>query len=460
VFSSIADAVIVTDERGRVRLMNTVAEELTGWKTEEASQKNIEEVFRVVDEDSLLPRENPVSWVLREGRITSISYHTLLLSRTGKKIPIDDSGAAIRDDTGDLIGAVLVFRDITERRKSEAELETTQERLRLAMDAGNMGVWDWSIETGELRWIGNLERLHGVAPGGAPKNFDEFKSLIHPDDVKTLEKNIQESLANKSHFSTEFRVIWADGAIRWIGGLGRAYYNDDGKPVRMVGVGIDLNERKLSEETIASQLRQKEILLKEVHHRVKNNLQIISSLLSLQSLKSGAQFRELLVESRNRIQSMALIHEKLYQARDISRINLGEYIGELAVILYSSFGVETSRIKFNIDSDGALADIDTAIPCGLIANEIISNSLKHGFPDQRSGRIDFKIKKDSRRILFEASDNGVGLGPAIKLHDGPTLGLKLIWNLVAQLKGTIDINTNAGTAYTMYFPQEPHQEIR
>jgi PAS domain S-box-containing protein len=163
--ASIGDAVIATDTKGRVTFLNPVAEGLTGWPQAEAQGEPLEAVFNILNERTRQPVENPVGRVLREGVIVGLGNHTILVTRDGTEWPIDDSAAPIRDATGKLIGVVLIFRDVTEQRRGQTFLADSEKRLRLALDAGRMGVWDWNLRTGDLNWSDTLEPLYGLAPG-------------------------------------------------------------------------------------------------------------------------------------------------------------------------------------------------------------------------------------------------------------------------------------------------------
>lgn len=325
----------------------------------------------------------------------------------------------------------------------------------MAMNAGNMGAWDWNIKTGELNWVGNLDRIHGLKPGQSPKNMEEFEKIIHLEDLDKVKKDIGNSIESKAPFSTEFRVLWPDGSLHWVGGIGEAQFDDNNQPVRMMGVGLDLTERKRNEEIIQAQLKEKEMLLKEVHHRVKNNLQIISSLLSLQTRTLDEESKDVLMESRTRIHSMALIHEKLYQSADLTRIDLKEYIEELSKFLYSSYGIETQRIRFELVCDGIFIELDKAIPCGLMLNEIVSNCLKHAFPGENSGEICVFLQTEGRILRLLAQDNGVGIPEEVNAYNGNSLGLRIIRSLVSQLRGTLQMEhgqENRGIRYRIDIP--------
>jgi PAS domain S-box-containing protein len=245
--SSIGDAVIGTDIRGRIAFLNPIAESLTGWSGADAIGRPLDEVFRIVDEETRQPVESPSARLIREGTAAQLAEHIILLARDGIERPIDHSGAAIRDREGYVTGAVLIFRDVAERRRTEREIRENEERLRLAQDAGRMGTWDWNVVTGELKWSGNLEAIHGLADGRFGGSFDDFVRLIHPEDRQLTHDLVRRALSEKKHLDIEFRVIWPDGSIHWIAGKGQGFYDSAGNPLRMIGVGTDITGRKRAE---------------------------------------------------------------------------------------------------------------------------------------------------------------------------------------------------------------------
>lgn len=210
-----------------------------------------------------------------------------------------------------------------------------------------------------------------------------------------------------------------------------------------------------SAEQVRSSLGEKEILLKEVHHRVKNNLQVISGLLNLQAHHITDQVsKEIYKESQNRIISMALIHEELYQARDLARVDFGAYIKNLAENLFGSYSVDKDRVTLDLDIDHTEMVVDTAIPCGLIVNELISNCLKHAFPDGMSGRVRVAFHElDDKEYELEVSDDGVGLPPELDITRTASLGMQLIYLIVEQLKGKIEVSREGGTGIRILFSE-------
>jgi two-component sensor histidine kinase/ActR/RegA family two-component response regulator len=215
----------------------------------------------------------------------------------------------------------------------------------------------------------------------------------------------------------------------------------------------EIEERKRAEARLSESLRDKEILLKEIHHRVKNNMQIISSLLRLQSrsIKDKA-IRDMFEVSQSRIRSMALIHEKLYKSESLSKIDFSEYVKNLISYLFSMYQVSSMTVKRNLDLEEHFLDINTAIPLALIINEIVSNSLKHAFPDGRKGELYVKMKcdKDGKRRIC-VGDNGVGLPDNFDLGNTETLGMRLISDLVTQVNGSIKINKKNGVMFEITF---------
>ncbi|MFN6486030.1 MULTISPECIES: sensor histidine kinase [unclassified Nostoc] len=213
-------------------------------------------------------------------------------------------------------------------------------------------------------------------------------------------------------------------------------------------------ERKQAEEQIKASLQEKEVLLKEIHHRVKNNLQIISSLLNLQAeyLKDN-QAIEVFKDSQNRIESMALIHEKLYQSQDLARINFADYIRDLVTNLFYSYNVNSSAITLKMNVEEVFLVIDAAIPCGLIINELISNSLKYAFPQREPGEIYIEFCSIEENLFtLTISDNGVGFAPDFDFQATETLGLRLVKGLTHQIQGNIDFSSHNGVKYKIIFP--------
>ena len=221
----------------------------------------------------------------------------------------------------------------------------------------------------------------------------------------------------------------------------------------------DVTERKKTEKLLQNSLNEKEMLLKEIYHRVKNNLMIISSLLNLQSRYiKDEESKNIFKESQNRARSMALIHERLYQSTDLKRIDFGEYIRTLANDLYNTYVLDKNLITLNINVDDVKLDINTSIPLGLIVNELITNSLKHAFPHGKSGEINIQFHTLEDKYLLEVKDNGIGFPKEINYQNTNSLGLRLINSLTEQIDGEIQFNNKSGTSFKIIFTEEKFEE--
>ena len=220
----------------------------------------------------------------------------------------------------------------------------------------------------------------------------------------------------------------------------------------VISIIRDVSERKRVETALRSSLKEKEVLLKEIHHRVKNNLQIVSSLLNLQMEKlTDATAIELFKESQNRVRSIALFHEKLYQSKDLGGVEIAEYLRALADGLFATYGVNPDDIVLAVHTDDIPLDVEDAMSCGLLVNELVSNSFKHAFPAHRKGQVEVTLRSAGADVVLEVADNGVGLPAALDWRNPATLGLKLVAVFTEQVRGTIDLTRGGGTRFSLRF---------
>ena len=217
---------------------------------------------------------------------------------------------------------------------------------------------------------------------------------------------------------------------------------------------MDITTRRNNEATMQASLQEKEVLLQEIHHRVKNNLQVVSSLLSLQAdYSADAINRTILHESQQRVQTMALIHEKLYRSANLKEVDFAEYMEDLLAYLWQSLGRKTEHVRLITDITPLALDVETAVPCGLILNELISNAVKHAFPNRQPGTLMISLNLDEaeQSAYLTVSDDGIGLPPNFDWDRGRSLGLMLVKSLVQQLRGTVALETAVGTTFIITF---------
>ncbi|MCC7557759.1 MAG: PAS domain S-box protein, partial [Methanobacteriaceae archaeon] len=345
---------------------------------------------------------------------------------------------SIVDDNNKVTGFVGVGRDIHDQKMAQEALKESESKYRSIFEnTGAMTMifdenMDISLVNSEFeKFSGYLKKeiqgLKNVSDFVVREDLSRIKGYhrlqrINPDAIP---KNYEVQLVNRKGEVKEFFATF------------------DMIPGTRKGIisFMDITDRKVAENKIKKSLREKEILLREIHHRVKNNLQIISTLLELQCDQiKDEEVMELYRESENRIQSIALIHENLYQSDDLASIQIDEYINNLLNDLMNSYGIESS-VNLNIDVDRITLGIETAIPCGLIINELVSNSLKYAFPNGTSGNIYLSLKeKDDGTFKLLISDDGSAFPSDFEEKKNRTLGLQLVNNLVKQLDGDLDFN--------------------
>lgn len=277
---------------------------------------------------------------------------------------------------------------------------------------------------------------------------------LHRDDRRTLDREFARGCATGGPFRADCRFLRRDGRIVWVHGEARLIRDGAGAPILLQGVAFDISETKRAEEIASASLREKETLLKEIHHRVKNNLQVTSSLLRLQAERvEDESARRALREGQSRIRSMALVHELLYRSKDLSRVDLAEYVRDLVRQLVRSHGAEAAHVRVETRLTSVAMPIDIAVPCGLILNELVSNALKHAFPAGHKGLIEVAIEARDRSYVLTVRDDGVGLPSDLDPAATTTLGLRLVRTLADQLGAELLVRSKGGTEVSLRLPR-------
>jgi PAS domain S-box-containing protein len=350
--------------------------------------------------------------------------------------------------------------EITERQRIEQALRESEQRFRAGFHQAAVGIAHVDIDG---RWLLVNQRLCDIV-GYTLEELQllTFQDITHPDDLNADLKYVDQVLADKIQtYSMEKRYFCKDSSTVWVNLTVSLMREPSGKPKYFIAVVEDITERQAAqreskqwEEQIKASLLEKEVLLKEIYHRVKNNLQVISSLLSLQS--AYIKDKDDLVifkQSQQRIASMALVHEKLYQSQDLAKIDFGEYIRDLVASLFSAYEVNENAIALTINIDEQLfLGLDTAIPCSLIIHELVSNSLKYAFTTDINGTIYIGIQKNhEHQVTLVVSDNGIGLPSNFNFKNMASLGWQLVDALTNQLGGNLHITGASGVECRMVF---------
>jgi PAS domain S-box-containing protein len=346
----------------------------------------------------------------------------------------------------DALTSLLMYRRMRE----------SEERLAEAQRIAHVGYWDRDVATGLIAWSEETYRIFGLPPEERAQPLPRVLELVHPEDRPRATQAVGAALAGGPRYDVEYRIVRPSGEVRFVHSQGDVTRDDVGRPRRIFGTIQDVTERKRAEEALRASLREKEALLKEVHHRVKNNLQLIISLLSLQAARVGdGSVRSVLADSCDRVRSLALVHENLYRAGQFAGVSLARQVQSLCAQLLRSYG-DGARIGLETRVADVSLDLDRAVPLVLITNELVSNALKHAFPGARSGRVLVELRAlVPGRYALIVADDGVGLPAEFDLRNLGSLGLQLVSDLADQLHGTVSFHRDSGTTVTITFDVGP-----
>lgn len=361
---------------------------------------------------------------------------------------LDDQGRDVR-----LHGTV---QDVTERKIIERSLRESERRLATLM-ANVPGLiyrcrndTDWSME---FLSEGCLE-LTGYEPAELLANASvSFNEVIVPEDRERNRAEVQAAAVAGRDFRVVYRIRKKTGEIRWVSERGRGVDRPDGRAEAFEGIILDITDRRKADELVEKGSQEKTILLKELQHRVKNNLAVISSLLNLESERlHDPRDREIFRMMRNRIRSMALIYERLYRSDDVRAVDARGYLEGLAKQLFESNLLRPGQIRLNLHFDSFPLDLRKAVSCGLIFTELIANSLKHAFPGGRKGTLEVSAVKKGEGFVLAVKDDGIGFDPDPAGREGDGFGLKLLRSQVDQMKGVLKIESRPGSLFEIEVP--------
>lgn len=339
-----------------------------------------------------------------------------------------------------------------------AGIATDDARFRLLADTAPVMLWmsgrDGACEFFNSTWLDftgrsiSEERGYGWAEG------------VHPEDFQDAVDRYLDCFVKRQRFRMEYRLRRADGVFRWILDQGVPRYGNDGSFDGFIGSCIDITEMRESAEAeqarteaLAAALRERDVLLSEIHHRVKNNLQLVSSMLALQARSSGHEVHDALLEGQRRIDSIALVHEHLYGSRNLAAVNLARYVEALIPSLCRA-SIAAERVEVDVDLEDVEIEAERAIPCGLVVSELVTNALKHAFPEQRRGSLRVSLKRlPGARLELEVADDGVGFASAFPPESGASLGLDLVAIFAKQLHAQVLVGRDRGTSFQLTFAE-------
>jgi PAS domain S-box-containing protein len=369
----------------------------------------------------------------------------------------------LKDAQGRVVQWFGTNTDVEELKRTEEALREAEQRLRFALETSHTGAWDLDLVDHTAFRSLEHDRVFGYPELLPEWTYEMFLQHVLSEDRAAVDGKFRKATLTQGVWDFECRIRRADGDVRWIWGAGRHRTDAAGGKRRMAGIVQDITDRKQAEETIKASLREKEVMLKEIHHRVKNNLQVISSLLDLQtdSLQDPAQ-RAVFTEMRDRVRSMALVHEKLYQSQSLARVEFADYTHSLLSYLARANRTSETTVRLKLDLQPVSLRVGTAVPCGLILNELVTNAFKHAFRGRAQGEIIAALGTGADgRVCLRVSDDGVGLPAGLDWRQSRSLGLRLIHLLAGQLNATVEVRATHGTEFLITFAEsqsEPSEQ--
>lgn len=446
IFENTSTGIVFADKNGNIVLANEAASLLLEYDPTEIIGLN----FATLSADPLSQEEWHHLLFLIHDRGDQYRTEKEYLTRSGRHIWTDLTISLIRDQTGNPMYFIGVISDITFRKGVENALIESEEMFRYPVEHSPVGIY--LVQDGVFLYVnprlGEMLGESGDAIKGTPLN-----RFLHPDDIavaESLSRPVYQVSNGVQHH--EFRAVRSDGTIITLENYS-SYLTYHGRPA-LFGTLIDISERKQMQEQIIRSLREKEVLLREVHHRVKNNMQVVSSLLSMQAkLFEDPNIRSVFMESQIRIRSIALVHEQLYRSDDLSSIEIGEHIRNIVSHIENTYQTDGRQIRVNLDCKEVMLAVDIAVPFSLIIHELMSNSYKHAFTGRTSGAISITLMAlSSGAAHLEYQDDGTGFRTGVDIENMTSLGMRLIFGLVDQINGTLEFARGPGVHVIIEFP--------
>ncbi len=436
------------DAHGRHTYSNPAVEQILGYTPAEIARLNLDLLHP--DDRRHVEAEFPEKVRLKEGWTGWVMRWR---HRDGTYRFLESSSIAVLDPQGGLVGFQGADHDITERKRVEEALRVSEDKFSKAFHTSPDAININRLADGAFLEINDgFTALTGYTPENVRgKTSTDLGLWANPEDRNRLTAALRER-GEVSNLEALFRK--KDGRVDT--GLMSAKVIDIAGEPCIISITRDISERKRVEEAIRLSLEEKTALLKEVHHRVKNNLQIVVSLLNLQAVQTTDRATlNTLTDTQDRVRSMALLHETLYRSGNLARVDLASYVEGMCAHLFRSYGTAAARIRLRTEAEGVDLNLDQAVPCGLIINELVSNALKHGFPNEQAGQITVALTADAhRRVTLTVADDGTGLPAGLDLQQSKTLGLQLVHALAQQLGGTASFTSGPGTTCRVEFTSQ------
>lgn len=440
---SIPNAIVMVNRTGHIEMVNVQAERMFGYSRQEMLGQQVE-ILVPQQLRGLHPEMREMFFASPRARPMGAGRDLFARRKDGSEFPVEIGLSPIETEDGVMVLSSVV--DISARKRLE-------ERFRRVVEFAPNAMVMVSL-SGHIEMVNaQAERMFGYT---REEMLGQSMEMLVPARFRSEHPELRASFFADPHSrpmgaGRDLFALRKDGSEFPVEIGLNPIETEDG--VMVLSAIVDISDRKQKEERIKEALKEKDVLLGEIHHRVKNNLQIVHSLLDLQSNRlDDPTALQMLMDSQNRIQSMALIHQTLYLSKDFARVDFASFLNSLAPTLLASYGVDSTRVGLSIRTEEVLLPINMAIPCGLIVNELISNALKHAFPDPRTGKISVELSmSEENEVVLVVSDDGIGISDAFDIVKAETLGLRLVGLLTQQVHGNLSIRRANPTEFVLRF---------
>lgn len=386
-----------------------------------------------------------------EGEIDNYELEKRFLGKSGKTIDTLLYVYCKRNPDGSPEYILASLVDITERKHLSRLLVETSERLSLATDSAQIGIWDWDTRNNQMVWNDHMFHMYGVKDKPASYGVEIWVQGLHPDDREATWAACQASLRGEKPYDIEFRVIHPDGSVRFIKANGLVLRDADSNPIRMIGVNYDVTDRKKAKIAVQQLLSEKELVLKEVHHRIKNNMATIMSLMKLQAARQkDVKMKQAFLDAAGQVSAMLVLYDKLYKTDHHQALSLRDYLTPLVHEIVGLLSIGKS-IKTRLRIQDISLHPKVLSPIGIIVNELLTNAVKYAFPDRADGMIMITADKRDGMVTLTIQDDGVGLPESVTMENPDGFGLLLVKMLVDQLQGSVKIERSEGTGFVIKF---------
>lgn len=430
---------------------------------EDASHQ-VESKFRSFPYCAILPSDRHLQSICQEEGIGAIAVFPLEYEHRhlGDIVAYFDAPRQFTEEEVQLTQTIVTYIAIAlTRKQAEQALKESQQFIQRITDTIPNILYIYDVEEKQNIYCNqSITHILGYSLSEIQSMGDSLlQNIVHPEDFVKVKEHHNHVRDQKSEdlFFIEYRMRDVHGTWKWFYSQETIFLrNPDGAVKQIIGAASDITELKEAETRLHSSLSEKEVLLREVHHRVKNNLSVVDSLLSMQAryIDDAAALRAI-SDSQRRIHTMSLIHEQLYQSQDVDKVDFCEYLQRLVVNLYSSTNFNASQVELKLDVKPTLLNIDTAISMGLIVNELLTNAFKYAFPNNMTGVIEVSLYEstDPHNLHLVIRDNGIGIPKNVDFNGTTSLGLRLVRILAQQLRATLDLSCSVGASFHFTFQE-------